>query len=162
VAHGWVRLAQGDALHGGGEKCGVESGARADLENRPGCLGKRIPAQRLHAGAFAPGEERVIAQRKQTAVDRPHHDRVPATDVGEQRATGVGGNERRTMVRRRTATRSFGLAVSAGTVEGRARVILDMAEADLEASDILVTAYTDPSWSPLFVTIKGLVTKRGA
>jgi pyruvate,water dikinase len=66
------------------------------------------------------------------------------------------------MVRRRTATRSFGLAVSAGTVEGRARVILDMAEADLEASDILVTAYTDPSWSPLFVTIKGLVTKRGA
>jgi pyruvate,water dikinase len=41
-----------------------------------------------------------------------------------------------------------GLAVSAGTVEGRARVIPDMAEADLEAGDILVTAYTDPSWSP--------------
>jgi rifampicin phosphotransferase len=40
-----------------------------------------------------------------------------------------------------------GLPVSAGTVEGRARVILDMAEADLEAGDILVTAYTDPSWS---------------
>jgi pyruvate,water dikinase len=54
-----------------------------------------------------------------------------------------------------------GLAVSAGTVEGRARVILDMAEADLEAGDILVTAYTDPSWSPLFVTIKGLVTQVG-
>ena len=41
-----------------------------------------------------------------------------------------------------------GLPVSAGTVEGRARVILDMAEADLEAGDILVTAYTDPSWTP--------------
>jgi rifampicin phosphotransferase len=54
-----------------------------------------------------------------------------------------------------------GLAVSAGTVEGRARVILDMAEADLEAGDILVTAYTDPSWSPLFVTINGLVTEVG-
>jgi rifampicin phosphotransferase len=54
-----------------------------------------------------------------------------------------------------------GLAVSAGTVEGRARVILDIAEADLEAGDILVTAYTDPSWSPLFVTIKGLVTQVG-
>jgi rifampicin phosphotransferase len=54
-----------------------------------------------------------------------------------------------------------GLAVSAGTVEGRARVILDMAEADLEAGDILVTAYTDPSWSPLFVTVKGLVTQVG-
>ena len=37
-----------------------------------------------------------------------------------------------------------GLPVSAGTVEGRARVILDMADADLEPGDILVTAYTDP------------------
>jgi pyruvate,water dikinase len=54
-----------------------------------------------------------------------------------------------------------GLPVSAGTVDGRARVILDMAEADLEAGDILVTAYTDPSWTPVFVTVKGLVTEVG-
>jgi pyruvate,water dikinase len=54
-----------------------------------------------------------------------------------------------------------GLPVSAGTVEGRARVILDMAEADLEAGDILVTAYTDPSWTPVFVAIPGLVTEVG-
>ena len=54
-----------------------------------------------------------------------------------------------------------GLPVSAGTIEGRARIILDMAEAELEAGDILVTAYTDPSWTPLFVAIKGLVTEVG-
>src|SRR5438309_10277599 len=54
-----------------------------------------------------------------------------------------------------------GLPVSAGTIEGRARVILDMADADLEPGDILVTAYTDPSWSPLFVAITGLVTEVG-
>jgi phosphoenolpyruvate synthase/pyruvate phosphate dikinase len=54
-----------------------------------------------------------------------------------------------------------GLPVSAGTIEGRARVILDMAEADLEAGDILVTAFTDPSWTPLFVAIMGLVTEVG-
>jgi pyruvate,water dikinase len=54
-----------------------------------------------------------------------------------------------------------GLPVSAGTVEGRARVILDMAEADVEPGDILVTAHTDPSWSPLFVAITGLVTEVG-
>jgi rifampicin phosphotransferase len=54
-----------------------------------------------------------------------------------------------------------GLPVSAGTIEGRARVVLDMAEADVEAGDILVTAYTDPSWTPLFVTINGLVTEVG-
>ncbi|PKW12264.1 pyruvate, water dikinase [Streptomyces sp. 1222.5] len=55
----------------------------------------------------------------------------------------------------------IGLPVSAGTVEGRARVVLDMADADLEAGDILVTAFTDPSWSPLFVGIAGLVTEVG-
>src|SRR3970282_463519 len=44
---------------------------------------------------------------------------------------------------------------------GRARVIHDMAEADLEAGDILVTASTAASWSPLFVAITGLVTEVG-
>ncbi|MFN7995798.1 MAG: rifamycin-inactivating phosphotransferase [Bryobacteraceae bacterium] len=54
-----------------------------------------------------------------------------------------------------------GLAVSAGTIEGRARVIVDMTQADLEPGDILVTTYTDPSWTPVFVAIKGLVTEVG-
>ena len=36
-----------------------------------------------------------------------------------------------------------------------------MADADLDAGDILVTTYTDPSWSPLFVTIAALVTEVG-
>jgi rifampicin phosphotransferase len=54
-----------------------------------------------------------------------------------------------------------GLPVSAGTVEGRARVILDLADADLEPGDILVTAFTDPSWTPVFVTVAGLVTEVG-
>ncbi|WBB80380.1 phosphoenolpyruvate synthase [Micromonospora sp. WMMD882] len=54
-----------------------------------------------------------------------------------------------------------GLPVSAGTVEGRARVVLDLARADLQPGDVLVTAYTDPSWSPLFVAVAGLVTEVG-
>jgi phosphoenolpyruvate synthase/pyruvate phosphate dikinase len=54
-----------------------------------------------------------------------------------------------------------GLAVSAGTVEGTARVILDLEEAEIGPDDILVTAFTDPSWSPLFVAVKGLVTEVG-
>ena len=54
-----------------------------------------------------------------------------------------------------------GLAVSAGTVEGRARVLFDMAQADLERGDILVTPFTDPAWTPLFVAIAGLVTEVG-
>jgi len=54
-----------------------------------------------------------------------------------------------------------GLAVSSGVIEGRARVILSMEDAALDAGDILVTAFTDPSWTPLFVSIKGLVTEVG-
>ncbi|WP_312093102.1 phosphoenolpyruvate synthase [Niallia sp.] len=54
-----------------------------------------------------------------------------------------------------------GLPVSSGVIEGRARVILNMEEAVLEEGDILVTAFTDPSWTPLFVSIKGLVTEVG-
>ncbi|KAF0845423.1 rifamycin-inactivating phosphotransferase [Nocardia caishijiensis] len=54
-----------------------------------------------------------------------------------------------------------GMAVSAGTIEGRAQVVLDIGQADLEPGDILVTAYTDPSWTPLFVGIAGLITEVG-
>jgi phosphoenolpyruvate synthase/pyruvate phosphate dikinase len=54
-----------------------------------------------------------------------------------------------------------GLPVSSGIVEGRARIILNMEDARLEDGDILVTAFTDPSWTPLFVSIKGLVTEVG-
>jgi pyruvate,water dikinase len=54
-----------------------------------------------------------------------------------------------------------GLPVSAGVIEGRARVILNLEDANLEEGDILVTSFTDPSWTPLFVSIKGLVTEVG-
>ena len=36
-----------------------------------------------------------------------------------------------------------------------------MTKADLEPGDILVTAFTDPGWTALFVAISGLVTEVG-
>jgi phosphoenolpyruvate synthase/pyruvate phosphate dikinase len=54
-----------------------------------------------------------------------------------------------------------GLPVSSGMIEGRARVVLNLEDAVLEDGDILVTSFTDPSWTPLFVSIKGLVTEVG-
>ena len=54
-----------------------------------------------------------------------------------------------------------GLPVSSGVIEGRARVFLHMEDAVLEDGDILVTSFTDPGWTPLFVSIKGLVTEVG-
>lgn len=54
-----------------------------------------------------------------------------------------------------------GLPVSAGVVEGRARVVRELAEASFDPDDILVTAYTDPSWTPAFLSVAGLVTEVG-
>ncbi|GLB32343.1 hypothetical protein LAD12857_42660 [Lacrimispora amygdalina] len=55
-----------------------------------------------------------------------------------------------------------GLAVSGGITEGRARVILDIKEAGkIEKGDILVTKFTDPSWTPAFISVSGLVTEVG-
>ncbi|MFF7247154.1 rifamycin-inactivating phosphotransferase [Embleya sp. NPDC008237] len=100
-------------------------------------------------------DDRLIRRRKDAF--RSYHALTPPrvlTSDGE----AVTGAYRRDDV---PAGALAGLAVSAGTIEGRARVILDMAEADLEAGDILVTPFTDPSWSPLFVGIAGLVTEVG-
>jgi pyruvate,water dikinase len=54
-----------------------------------------------------------------------------------------------------------GVPVSQGTIEGRARVVSRIEDAVLEKGDILVTSFTDPSWTPVFVTIAGLVTEVG-
>jgi pyruvate,water dikinase len=100
-------------------------------------------------------DDRLISQRKDTF--RSYQALMPPrvfTSDGEI----VAGAYRRGGV---PTGALVGLPVSAGTIEGRARVILDMAEADLEPGDILVTAYTDPSWTPLFVAITGLVTEVG-
>jgi rifampicin phosphotransferase len=98
---------------------------------------------------------RLVQQRKDAF--RSYHALTPPrvlTSDGE----AVTGAYRRDGV---PAGALIGLPVSAGTVEGRARVVLDLAGADLEAGDILVTTFTDPSWSPLFVAVAGLVTEVG-
>jgi len=54
-----------------------------------------------------------------------------------------------------------GLPVSAGVVEGRARIIKSLKDVTLSEGDILVAEFTDPSWTPAFVSIKALVTEVG-
>ncbi|WP_367568180.1 phosphoenolpyruvate synthase [Lacrimispora sp.] len=54
-----------------------------------------------------------------------------------------------------------GIPVSSGTIEGRARIVLKIEDACMEEGDILVTSFTDPSWTPLFISVKGLVTEVG-
>ncbi|MGW2916369.1 rifamycin-inactivating phosphotransferase [Streptomyces angustmyceticus] len=100
-------------------------------------------------------DDRLVQRRKDAF--RSYHALTPPrvlTSEGE----AVNGTYRRDDL---PAGALSGLPVSAGTVEGRARVILDLARADLRAGDILVTTFTDPSWSPLFVGVAGLVTEVG-
>ncbi|MBO9152534.1 phosphoenolpyruvate synthase [Chitinophaga sp. GCM10012297] len=100
-------------------------------------------------------DERIIRKRKeeQKSFEKLHPPRVITSD-GEIIA---GAYKRKDL----PAGAIVGLAVSSGLVEGRARVILNMENARLEDGDILVTAFTDPSWTPLFVSVKGLVTEVG-
>ena len=55
----------------------------------------------------------------------------------------------------------IGIPVSAGVVEGVARVILRMEDAKLNPGEILVAPYTDPGWTPLFTSAVGLITEVG-
>lgn len=55
----------------------------------------------------------------------------------------------------------LGTPVSAGIVEGRAKVILKPDEAHLNPGDILIAPFTDPGWTPLFNAAKGLVMEVG-
>lgn len=54
-----------------------------------------------------------------------------------------------------------GTPVSAGVVEGVARVILKLEDAKFNPGEILVTSYTDPGWTPLFTSAVGLIIEVG-
>ena len=56
----------------------------------------------------------------------------------------------------------IGIGCSPGAVEGIARVLSDLAEADsLKPGEILVAPHTDPGWTPLFLSCKAVVTEIG-
>jgi len=55
----------------------------------------------------------------------------------------------------------IGSPVSAGIVEGIAKVVKDPATETLTPGEILVAPFTDPGWTPLFVNASALVTEVG-
>ncbi|MHB8072731.1 phosphoenolpyruvate synthase [Desulfosporosinus fructosivorans] len=55
----------------------------------------------------------------------------------------------------------IGTPVSAGIVEGIARVVLRLEDAKINPGEILIAPYTDPGWTPLFISIKGVITEVG-
>jgi pyruvate,water dikinase len=99
-------------------------------------------------------DDQIISQRKN---DYKLYERLTPPRVITSDGEIVAGEYKRENL----PSAMVGLAVSSGVIEGRARVLLNMEEADLEEGDILVTTFTDPGWTPLFVSIKGLVTEVG-
>ena len=55
-----------------------------------------------------------------------------------------------------------GLACCAGTVRGRARVVLDPRNAEILPGEILVARRTDPGWVLLFPAAAGLAVEHGS
>jgi pyruvate,water dikinase len=100
-------------------------------------------------------DDRIISQRKDEY--KLYEKLTPPRVITSDGEIVVGKYKREHL----PAEAIVGLPVSTGVVEGRARVILNMEEAELEEGDILVTSFTDPGWTPLFVSIKGLITEVG-
>jgi pyruvate,water dikinase len=100
-------------------------------------------------------DRRVVDERKEAHA---FYERLTPPRVMTSEGEVVTGSYKRENL---PAGALIGLPVSTGVVEGRARVVTRMEDAALEAGDILVTAFTDPSWTPLFVSITGLVTEVG-
>jgi pyruvate,water dikinase len=98
----------------------------------------------------------LIAERREAyeqELKRRHIPRLLLSDGTEPEAVAI-----------RAARADGALAgspASAGTVTGRARVVLDPVGAYLEPGEILVAPSTDPGWTPLFLTAGGLVMEMG-
>jgi pyruvate,water dikinase len=54
-----------------------------------------------------------------------------------------------------------GTPVSAGVVQGKARIVRKPEEAQLHEGEILIAPFTDPGWTPLFQSAVALVTEVG-
>lgn len=54
-----------------------------------------------------------------------------------------------------------GMPLSPGIYEGKIRVVFDLSSSELKEGEVLVTESTNPAWTPLFITAKGLIMEYG-
>jgi pyruvate,water dikinase len=98
----------------------------------------------------------IVVERREAyeqELKRRHIPRLLLSDGTEPEAVAVAAT--------RADGALAGSPASAGTVTGRARVVLDPVGAYLEPGEILVAPSTDPGWTPLFLTAGGLVMEMG-
>jgi pyruvate,water dikinase len=116
----------------------------------------------LLAGSARSDAREVVRVRR---ARRAQHRRLvlPVTFTGTPQPTGDGtdGDDDATDADP-GSDRVTGAAGSPGTVTGRARVVLDPNDAaPLDAGEVLVCRFTDPSWTPMFLLTDALVIDIG-
>lgn len=104
----------------------------------------------LPADARALIKERREAHARYLGLDLPSQWVGQAVPVPRQ---GASSAERLRLI--------TGTGVNAGVVTGRARVIVDPSDADIEEGEILVARITDPGWAALLFLSVGLVVDIG-
>ena len=84
--------------------------------------------------------------------------------MGPPKAIGVALPEKyAAATQHEGATLLQGQPASPGAYEGRARVILDPSiDLELKPGEVLVAPYTDPAWTPLFLTAGAAVVEVGS
>lgn len=103
-----------------------------------------------------PAEARALIKDRRVAHERYLDLDLPAQWVGQP--VPVERVARAAADRARLLT---GTGVNAGVVTGRARVILDPSDADIDDGEILVARITDPGWAALLFLSAGLVVDIG-
>ncbi len=107
--------------------------------------------QDLSNGTLAPVDASALVRNRrvhwQAAASQPPPDRYGIPPTVSRSAEGA----------------LQGICACPGTASGTARIILHPREADrLQPGDILVAPYTDPTWTPLFPSLGGIVVELGS
>ena len=98
--------------------------------------------------------EPVVHQRRLAYVQECKH--IPPRTIGFENQSVSSQHATSTNV-------MTGQGASPGSYQGRARVIRDLAsDAELQPGEILVAPYTDPAWTPLFLTARAAVVEVGS
>jgi phosphohistidine swiveling domain-containing protein len=101
-----------------------------------------------------PDDIKGMVRRRRERFDYYRSIEIPTRWTGDPQPIAVSHDAAR-------PTSVEGVGVSPGVVEGVARVVLDPADADIQAGDILVSPTTDPSWSSIIFLASALVVDLG-
>jgi rifampicin phosphotransferase len=102
-----------------------------------------------------PSDARAVIAKRRSLRERHERFDMPSAWAGRPRANRAAPSDEAVV------DSLTGTGVSAGIVEGLARVVTDPSFDDVEDGDILVACTTDPSWSSIMYVSAGLVVDIG-